>query len=459
MSPTAADEARAPVGAPQPLGNPDVSVAAAMDAARVRRWVLRERARGLQPVKGPACCGTHALTGQLSLARRGERWAPSGLLHCAMVWLCPVCAARVGQRRAEEIAEGVRRWQASGGTVLLITWTLAHRIEDALSVLLGVFTKARAKMRSRKEWGRLRAAVGWEGDVRNWEVTWGAWNGWHPHQHQLVFCRPPPSWFGGVEFLLWWRRLENLWANVVEAVSPQHRPGDGDRIGVGVRVDVVGHGLGEDAAGYITKDLVHGAAMEVARPDSKAGRPGRMSPWELQERAVDGHARERELWAEYAAATRNRHRVRWSPGTREQLGLRVRTDEELAHEEGEADETEDLDDDESALLLWCPEVTPQVLEAAERDGPAGAHALLAVLLAVLTSLERAQLRVWAKDRVGLAGRWSRVRRTTDDRAPPGDGVGLWASGSVEGGTPRPVRPGVGSRRTVRARAAGRPMTS
>ncbi len=37
-----------------------------------------------------------------------------------------------------------------------------------------------------------------------------------------------------------------------------------------VRVDVLGQGQGDEAAGYLTKDLIHGAAMEVARPDARS---------------------------------------------------------------------------------------------------------------------------------------------------------------------------------------------
>ena len=169
--------------------------------------------------------------------------------------------------------------------------------------------------------------------------------------------------------------------------------------------------------------------MEVARPDAKVGRTGRSSPWEVQERAVDGNLRARDLWAEYGQATRRRHRVRWSTGMREHLGLAVRTDEQLVHDDGEADELDDLDDDETALLLYAPEVTPHVCQAAEDGGAPAAHAFLATLLAVLTSLERAELRRWARDRVGLAGKRSPVRR--------------------QGGA-RPPRPGPDLRREVRS---------
>lgn len=414
--------------APDPLlGHTDVLAVAVTDARR-RRWVLRHRARSLQ-AKGPGSCGKHALTGQLSLARRGERWAVSGVMHCGRIWVCPVCAARVGQRRAEEIAEAIRRWHAEGGTVLLVTYTLAHDADDQLDALLGVFTAARRRLRGRKEWRDLRREIGWEGDVGNWEVTHGDWHGWHPHRHHLVFCRPPARWSQAWELVRWWRRLEALWVDCVAGVSERHRPGDGDRLGVAVRVDVVGRGAGETAAGYLLKDLQHGAAMEVARPEAKTGRQGRRTPWELLEGAVDGWQRERELWGRYAAATKGRHRVQWSRGLRERLGVQVRTDEELANDDGDADETEDLDDDETALLVWADEVTPHVLEAAERDGPAGAHAFLAMLLATLTALERAELRAWARGRVDLAGRWSRPRRRDGPGVDVRRSLRWWASGN------------------------------
>lgn len=63
--------------------------------------------------------------------------------------------------------------------------------------------------------------------------------------------------------------------------------------------------------------------------------------------------------------------LRWSTGTRERLGLAVRTDEQLVHDDGEADELEDLDDDETALLLAVLEVTPTCARRLSRTGPRG----------------------------------------------------------------------------------------
>lgn len=455
MSPGAADVATAPVGA-APLGHSaalaaDPLTEAAVVASRRRRWTLRHRGRSWQG-KSAGSCGKHALTVQLSFARRGDRWGLSGSMHCGRVWVCPVCAARVGQRRGVEIAEGVRRHQGTAGTVLMITFTEAHGAVDDLGELVDVFQEARVKMRGRKEWARLKAEVGWEGDIGNWEVTWGEWNGWHPHRHHLAFVRPPREWFGGVAFLQWWRRLEDLWAESVASVSEQHRPGDGARLGVGVRVDVVGRGEGENAAGYLVKDLALGAAQEIARPDGKRARAGRLSPWEVLEGAVDGDKRAGRLWCEYVAVTRGRHRVQWSRGLRERLGIEVRSDEQLANDEGDADESEDLDDDETALLLACDEITPYVAEAAERGGADGLHAFLAMLLATLTSLERASLRLWARDRVGMAGKFCKVKRQAWDRAPPGDGGTLWASGPGDGPGKPPQAMSVVSRRAVRGTA-------
>ncbi|MPY92662.1 MAG: hypothetical protein GEV08_06205 [Acidimicrobiia bacterium] len=395
------------------------------------------------------------MTGQLSLARRGERWAPAGVMHCGRVWACPVCAARVGQRRAEELAGAVSGWQAEGGTVLLVTYTVAHGPGDALDDLMGTVAKARRLMSGRCEWRALRAEVGWEGDVGNWEVTWGAWHGWHPHRHHLGFARPPRSWFGGREFICWWRRFEDLWASCVAAVSPQYRPGDGGRLGVGLRVDVVGEGQAESAAGYVMKDLAHGAAMEVARPEAKSSRAGRRSPWELLERAVDGWEQERDLWWEYSAAVKGRHRVQWSRGLRERLGVQVRTDEEIANDDGDADEVKGLDDDETALLLAVDEVTPYVCKAAERAGPDGAHAFMAMLLATLTSLERAELRLWAKARVDMAGKMTPTRRLDAGRDPPREGSTLWGSDpgdEHDKARARPPAMAVTARRLVRGTA-------
>ncbi|MFD9560571.1 replication protein, partial [Streptomyces sp. NPDC059990] len=39
-----------------------------------------------------------------------------GLMRCGRIWLCPVCAATIRHKRAEEITAAVVEWIKRGGT-------------------------------------------------------------------------------------------------------------------------------------------------------------------------------------------------------------------------------------------------------------------------------------------------------------------------------------------------------
>jgi hypothetical protein len=61
----------------------------------------------------------------------------------------------------------------------------------------------------------------------------------------------------------------------------------------------------EDAdtiAGYLTKDELSGAALEVARPEAKTGRAESLGPFELGERAAAGDQWAMARWGEYEQA-------------------------------------------------------------------------------------------------------------------------------------------------------------
>ncbi|MFD5907054.1 replication protein, partial [Streptomyces microflavus] len=56
-----------------------------------------------------------------------------GLMRCGRIWLCPVCAAVIRHRRAEEITQAVVTWLQQGGTAYLVTFTARHAYKDALA--------------------------------------------------------------------------------------------------------------------------------------------------------------------------------------------------------------------------------------------------------------------------------------------------------------------------------------
>jgi hypothetical protein len=110
-----------------------------------------------------------------------------GLQVCKSVWHCPVCAAKISERRRDEVARLVKKHIEAGGAVYMTTYTIRHDRYDDLADLASRFLSARRKMRQGRRGMSLRKDFAVLGTVSVLEVTWSPENGRHPHQHELVF--------------------------------------------------------------------------------------------------------------------------------------------------------------------------------------------------------------------------------------------------------------------------------
>ena len=111
-----------------------------------------------------------------------------GLMTCGSVWNCPVCAARVAEKRREELERAIEKCQQQGGTVWMATFTVKHEKDDSLGDLLRTLEAAMRRMRQGRSAQALKKQFDVIGTVTVREVTYGE-HGWHPHMHQLIFFR------------------------------------------------------------------------------------------------------------------------------------------------------------------------------------------------------------------------------------------------------------------------------
>ena len=74
-----------------------------------------------------------------------------GLQTCGSVWTCPVCAAKIAERRRVELLDAMELHKAQGGAVFLLTLTTPHQRGDVLAELLDQQGKAlQSFLRDRK---------------------------------------------------------------------------------------------------------------------------------------------------------------------------------------------------------------------------------------------------------------------------------------------------------------------
>jgi hypothetical protein len=220
---------------------------------------------------------------------------------CSSVWLCPVCAAKIAERRRAELIEAVALVEAQGGAALHFVYTVRHERRDDLALLLERFGRAYQRLAGHRTYRTLiRPTYQVFGSVRALEVTYGE-NGWHPHYHVLLFVSHPLT---DAELARLEVELRALWERCAAL--------DG--------LSMNEHGLkrGELGKGYVAK---WGIEDELTKSHLKSGRAGSSSPWDLLRAAGAGDGRSAHLWREYAGVFKGRRQLMWSPGLRALLGL------------------------------------------------------------------------------------------------------------------------------------------
>lgn len=326
-------------------------------ALRAERYALQATARGILPGERVSTClrRRRSKDSSVTVWRAVDSGAAhfKGLMACGSVWHCPVCAARISERRRVELEGAIAVHQASGGSVILVTVTNSHDRSDKLADLLTGQEKALHRFRSDRASKAIWSSFGVIGMVRALEVTHGR-NGWHPHYHFLVF----------LDGLVPARRLKDLqvvlahrWIDCCAAAGlplPSLERG----------VDVRG---GEWAARYASK---WGLEQEMTKSHIKRGKQGGRTPFDLLREAFDtGEYAVCKLFREYAECFKGKRQLVWSPGLKDRLGVQEISDQAIAENaDQESILLGTLSVDEWRLILrW--DLRANILEAAERGWP------------------------------------------------------------------------------------------
>lgn len=310
-------------------------IAAAPD--RPSKWKLQTAAMRLLP-ENERICACHRLMAESDKGVRVRRddkkaWF-SGVAVCGSVWICRVCAGKIGETRREQMQLAIDRCIGQGGDVALITLTFSHSIYHDLADMLPKQAAAMRKLKSGRKWQAIKEKYGIIGSVRALEVTHGR-NGWHPHTHEIEFFNRPLSRWEMDELRA---EIYELWlaaCTKAELGLPSEAHG----------VDVRG---ATRAAQYVGK---WGFASELTRSPSKTSRGAQSltrwagrTPWELLEDYVGGDQLAGQLWTEFARVFMGRRQLFWSAGLREHLQLgELFSDDELADCEQETEDTRDVE--------------------------------------------------------------------------------------------------------------------
>jgi hypothetical protein len=252
-------------------------------------------------------CGAVPIGDQVEIRIKDGSAYYCGLETCGNVWLCPVCSAKIHHRRAAELREALTTWTDQGHSASLVTITVPHDLDDALSKLLDAQKDAWKHVTQGAAWQRLKRRLGIAGHIIALEFTWGDTNGWHPHHHVLLVHDQD----------LGAAAIAQLHAHIhgrLAAACARHGLGQPDQLHA-IRVDP---NVSATAAGaYIAKGSQWTPAEEMTRGDLKTSRTGSRTPFQiLADYYQTGDTSDRQLWREYACTTRGLAAVRTSRGLR-----------------------------------------------------------------------------------------------------------------------------------------------
>lgn len=285
--------------------------------ARAERFALQATARTIlgKEHRTSKCMARKAPKQEIQILKSKEHGKAhyKGLYVCARLWTCPVCAAKISERRRVELVGALASAKAQGLHVKLLTLTVPHGIGDDVNELLAAIKKSWKATTSNRAGKNVRKLLGVKGTIRALEVTYGE-NGFHPHLHVLLFLEHD-STNNAVEGL-----FAPLWQDAcVKAGLP--RPS----IAHGCRVDD-----GSKAAAYASK---WGLESEMTKSHTKRGKSGGMTPWDFLRAVFENGpdaSKYRALFKVYADAFHGERQLHWSVGLKAMLGVGNVTDEELA---------------------------------------------------------------------------------------------------------------------------------
>ena len=304
----------------------------------------------------------------------------SGLVTCGSVWACPVCAAKIATRRADELADVMRFALEQQCKASMVTLTMRHHAGQRLKDCWDALSRAWQAVVSGKQWVADSLAFGLRGWVKAVEVTRGK-SGWHVHIHALMI------WEKSVTLQVAQHVADRMWRRWDAALR---RPCRTCKEIPGARCNRCGFDSLRDAGGLDVRmaTLVPGGfglheyfvklSHEITGGQAKLAKGGGRTPFQILSDALGtGEVADVHAWWEWEKASHGRRQIGWSKGLREWAKLAAeQTDEEIAGEELQGDELLFLDLDSWRALRGEPGRVCDLLEETEDHGYRAAMAML-----------------------------------------------------------------------------------
>jgi len=298
------------------------------DELLVDRFHLQSLARELLPDERISDCLRKRIASDVPIHKSivsGSTFF-SNLATCTSIWSCTCCAAKISERRRNDVKTAIDSHLLIGGQISFCTRTVPHTYQDSFESILLRFRKADSVLKAKYKYKRTLSDFGVIGSIKIYEITVGA-NGWHLHVHELYFhdyCKMTTykNWMAGFS-----SNLLQAWQESAVKVG-FNRPSDK-------------HGLqvqnGDFAAEYMAKwgkepESMWRVDSEISKSHIKRSFKG-LSPFDLlRQYDATGSVLYGELFLEYALTIKGQQQQRWSSGLKSHFGIEIKKDKELASE-------------------------------------------------------------------------------------------------------------------------------
>lgn len=380
------------------------------------------------------------------------------LFLCDGIWVCPICHQRIMHHRGKEIDQAFKQWldpskkfialqefkpihprlaQKFKGlrpytpsfdgiehqykrSIFMLTLTHSHTLQDSLETQLNGMRVANKRFFGDRDIRAVFKQYGIYGQIRAREVTHGNKNGWHPHDHNLVFSKIEHDKFMNDTILVYFTNNKNeildtsktkiidkyLGNNIhyltafrekkLNKINKMHLVRE-------ITIEVFlkhywrqcclfaglgepswEHGLDIQNAEQAQKYLVKiQSCFELTNSQGKRGKNGNRNQWELLADSMAGDKQASKLFQEYANAFKGQRALFWSSSLKKIFDLQEVADSEI-------DETNDNDSNViSTDIVEIPNrawwivrknrLQPHIIDIAEKWGAVGLNEFIDLL--------------------------------------------------------------------------------
>ena len=304
---------------------------------RSERYACQSVARQAVPKERVSMClrKVNGSNVEVHKHRKTDKAFYAGLLVCGSVWVCPVCAAKISERRKKEIQQAFEMHKGDGGKIALLTLTFSHKKTDRLKDTIKKFGQATTKFMTGKSYQNIRDTLGLIGRIRVYEVTYGR-NGFHPHVHIALF------YTNDVDLEVIKKKMFILW----EKACIKFGLTASEKYGLDLQ-------NGDEAEEYLSKHGTWSLEQELSKSHIKKAKNDSMTPFDFLRKYLEIEDQKYlKLFAEYVECFKGKRQIQWSQGLKKRFVLVEKTDEELAKEKiEEADILGMLNYDQWKIIL------------------------------------------------------------------------------------------------------------